>query len=274
MSASPSPLDNLHVASPCHASWDAMTGDDKARFCRTCQKNVFNLSLMTRAEAEALIREKEGKLCVRFARREDGTILTDDCPVGWERAKIAALRPWRFLAAGVAAVIVALVSALGVAPQVAAQPPINQNTESASDDSTDPSGDPIEQPAVKPTATPTATPQQRIEIKMGDVAVQAPRATMGEPAAVPTTPPANRAMTMGGPSAGPFPPAIMGRPAMLPHTMGKPAMPSPAPTQNPISMGVVLPTMGQPVASPTAPATPKTVKKATKPARGKKGARR
>jgi hypothetical protein len=32
--------------------------------------------------SEALILEKEGKLCVRFFRRKDGTVLTDDCPVG------------------------------------------------------------------------------------------------------------------------------------------------------------------------------------------------
>jgi hypothetical protein len=82
MSTAVSPLDNIRVASPCRASWEAMTGDDKARFCQSCHKNVFNISLMTREEAETLIREKEGNLCVRFARRADGTIVTGDCPVG------------------------------------------------------------------------------------------------------------------------------------------------------------------------------------------------
>ena len=82
MSASVSPLDNIRVASPCRASWEAMSGNHQARFCQTCQKNVFNLSRMTREEAESLIRKKEGTLCVRFARRADGTLVTDDCPVG------------------------------------------------------------------------------------------------------------------------------------------------------------------------------------------------
>src|SRR5260370_15414772 len=45
-------------------------------------KNVYNLSEMTRREAEALVREKEGQLCARLYRRADGTILTSNCPAG------------------------------------------------------------------------------------------------------------------------------------------------------------------------------------------------
>ena len=59
-----------------------MEGDDQARFCHTCRKNVYNLSDMTQTEAQALINRMEGKLCVRFYTRADGTLLTQDCPVG------------------------------------------------------------------------------------------------------------------------------------------------------------------------------------------------
>ena len=76
------PLDDITVAAPCHAAWDKMRGSDTVRFCQSCEKNVYNLSDMSRADAEALIREKEGSLCVRFARRADGTLITDNCPVG------------------------------------------------------------------------------------------------------------------------------------------------------------------------------------------------
>ena len=75
-------LDRVEVASPCPAKWEEMIGDDQARFCEKCEKNVYNLSSMYREEAEALIREKEGKMCVRFFRRSDGTLLTADCPTG------------------------------------------------------------------------------------------------------------------------------------------------------------------------------------------------
>lgn len=78
-------LDDVRVASPCDESWEAMEGDDKKRFCGVCQKNVFNLSAMTREAAEALLREADGELCIRLYRRTDGTVLTTDCPVGARR---------------------------------------------------------------------------------------------------------------------------------------------------------------------------------------------
>jgi hypothetical protein len=76
------PLDHVDVAAPCSAAWNEMTGTDAQRFCGQCEKNVYNLSGMSREEAEALIINTEGRLCVRFYRRADGTILTNNCPVG------------------------------------------------------------------------------------------------------------------------------------------------------------------------------------------------
>ena len=75
-------LDNLHIAAPCSADWSRMTGDARVRFCGSCENHVYNLSDMTRSEAEALLVEKEGKLCVRYWQRTDGTVLTADCPTG------------------------------------------------------------------------------------------------------------------------------------------------------------------------------------------------
>jgi hypothetical protein len=75
-------LDLIQIASPCEADWDVMPGDDRSRFCGDCQRHVYNLSAMSRPEAEKLVFEREGRLCVRFYRRHDGTVLTADCPVG------------------------------------------------------------------------------------------------------------------------------------------------------------------------------------------------
>ncbi len=75
-------LPNMRVAAPCNASWDAMTGDDRARHCGECNQQVFNLSALTTEQAESLIREKHGDLCVRYYKRKDGTVLTADCRVG------------------------------------------------------------------------------------------------------------------------------------------------------------------------------------------------
>ena len=81
------PLNNIHIAAPCSADWNQMYGDNRKRFCGECKLNVYNLSGMTKSEAENLILSSEGRLCVRFYRRNDGTILTKDCPVGWKAIK-------------------------------------------------------------------------------------------------------------------------------------------------------------------------------------------
>lgn len=94
-------LDNLRIATPCRVDWDDMEGDDRVRFCGRCRKNVYNLSALRRDEAEALVRQKEGRLCVRFYRRADGTVLTADCPVGVRRKRLRQ-RVWASLS-GVAA---------------------------------------------------------------------------------------------------------------------------------------------------------------------------
>src|SRR3712207_9211258 len=81
------PLARVRVAAPCPADWESMVGDERVRFCGRCSLNVYNLSGMTRREAEALITRREGRLCVRFYRRADGTIITDNCPVGLRRLR-------------------------------------------------------------------------------------------------------------------------------------------------------------------------------------------
>ncbi|MFN2500426.1 MAG: hypothetical protein ABR530_00240 [Pyrinomonadaceae bacterium] len=87
MSQFTNPLDNIRIASPCSANWEEMFGDFRRRFCGDCKLNVYNLSGMTRQEAENLLITSEGRLCVRFFRRADGTVLTRNCPVGWKEAK-------------------------------------------------------------------------------------------------------------------------------------------------------------------------------------------
>jgi hypothetical protein len=80
-----SPLDNVHVAAPCPADWNQMSGTERVRFCQQCNLNVYNLSSMTKREAEAFVSNAEaaeGRVCIRYYRRRDGTILTSNCPVG------------------------------------------------------------------------------------------------------------------------------------------------------------------------------------------------
>jgi hypothetical protein len=81
------PLDNIHIASPCKADWNEMMGNERRRFCAECKLNVYNLSGMTTQEAENLLINSEGRVCVRFYRRADGSVITRDCPVGWQAFK-------------------------------------------------------------------------------------------------------------------------------------------------------------------------------------------
>jgi hypothetical protein len=81
-------LESLRIATPCNADWDDMKGDEAVRFCGKCEKNVYNLSALSRAEAESLVQEREGRLCVRLYQRADGTVLTSDCPVGVQKKRL------------------------------------------------------------------------------------------------------------------------------------------------------------------------------------------
>jgi hypothetical protein len=80
-------LQQIRVAAPCAARWEEMEGDEKVRFCEACRLHVYNLSAMDVEEAADRISQEDGRLCVRFYRRNDGTILTRDCPAGVEDAR-------------------------------------------------------------------------------------------------------------------------------------------------------------------------------------------
>ena len=76
-------LDRVSISAPCNADWDKMVGDERERFCNQCSLNVYNISSMTKAEAEEFLSlRKQGRLCVQFYKRKDGTIITDNCPSG------------------------------------------------------------------------------------------------------------------------------------------------------------------------------------------------
>ncbi|HMO81144.1 MAG TPA: ankyrin repeat domain-containing protein [Pyrinomonadaceae bacterium] len=57
---------NISVASPCDEAWEEMIGNDQVRFCSHCEKNVNNLSRMSRQEAVRLVKRSGGDLCIRY----------------------------------------------------------------------------------------------------------------------------------------------------------------------------------------------------------------
>jgi hypothetical protein len=103
-------LDHVRVAAPCKADWNQMMGSDRVRFCGQCSLNVYNLSAMTRPDAETLIARTEGRLCVRFYRRSDGSIITKDCPVGLRAIR----RRVSYVAKAITSMVLGLFAGLGV----------------------------------------------------------------------------------------------------------------------------------------------------------------
>jgi hypothetical protein len=71
-------LDLLHIPRPCPVRWEQMVGNERVRYCDACRKNVYNLSRMTRGQAEALVAASHGDLCARFVRLPDGTVQTEE----------------------------------------------------------------------------------------------------------------------------------------------------------------------------------------------------
>jgi hypothetical protein len=57
--------DEARIQSPCHESWDDMTGDDARRYCGKCDKHVHNLSAMTEDEARSVAAQRN--VCVRYS---------------------------------------------------------------------------------------------------------------------------------------------------------------------------------------------------------------
>ncbi len=72
-------LEQIQIASPCKVAWSSMTGSERMRYCGKCKLHVYNLSEMSRVEAEQFLADSSGRTCVRFFKRFDGTVMTNDC---------------------------------------------------------------------------------------------------------------------------------------------------------------------------------------------------
>lgn len=113
-------LERISIPEPCDADWDSMVGNDQVRFCSHCSLNVTNLSSMTRSDARRLVRESGGRLCIRYYRRPDGSVLTAPA----ERLQQIARRASKLAAGAFGAVLTLSASAsaqTGTQASVAAQ---------------------------------------------------------------------------------------------------------------------------------------------------------
>ena len=77
----------------CHISWSDLEGaSNTRRHCTACSRDVFNISAMTRQQAQQVIDEhQERGLCVRFVKR-DGQIVHKGDPLEQLRSQRTGVR--------------------------------------------------------------------------------------------------------------------------------------------------------------------------------------
>lgn len=160
-------LDRISVASPCTESWEDMQGDNRVRFCGKCEQDVYRLTDLPRVEANALLERARGgeEICVRYARRADGTIVTNDCPSTIQRGRggLPFSSVVRTLAAGLAATVGAglTTGCFEEEPQPIAPQSSRPQTQPQ-----------VGQPPAQPQQT--LVPDEHLRMEMGEVALPAP----------------------------------------------------------------------------------------------------
>jgi len=181
-------LENIRIAAPCSARWEDMKGDDRVRFCASCEKNVYNLSAMPGEEAERLIAEKNGTACVRLYKRADGTVLTADCPVGVRKRRVRRVVAGAVTGAGLMAGAWGLLFArMGKPVMVQGEFAVMQGEPSTVMGAPVPvmgSALPVQQPAPTAQPAPTVHPTPKIEPRhavMGKIAPPHMLPRMGKP---------------------------------------------------------------------------------------------
>lgn len=101
-------LDRIQIKTPCFKNWDEMEGSAHRRYCGGCQKHVYDLSSLSRIEAEVLLRFKKCDLCVRYQRNETGGVRNVPVRRRIRAWGVALCRKNRFVPASLLAVFVAL----------------------------------------------------------------------------------------------------------------------------------------------------------------------
>ncbi len=70
-------IDDVAITKPCAALWTEMKGDDRARFCKLCKKNVYDTTALDECEMERMLAAPVAP-CLRIHRDLSGRVLTRD----------------------------------------------------------------------------------------------------------------------------------------------------------------------------------------------------
>lgn len=61
---------SIHIPTPCHENWDAMTPQQQGRFCQSCAKTVVDFTAMTDNEVLNYFTKASGNTCGRFTANQ------------------------------------------------------------------------------------------------------------------------------------------------------------------------------------------------------------
>lgn len=128
--AKKSSLDFIKSPLPCSKDWNEMAGDERVRFCGGCEKNVYNLSAMTRREASKFVARNSGKVCVRYIRLADGRVYTPDARLYKITRRVSTV------AAGVVGATLTLAALAGAQTPTSPKPESSQKVASKNKDVT------------------------------------------------------------------------------------------------------------------------------------------
>lgn len=106
------------ITKPCQQNWDAMTGDEKKRFCSHCQLHVHNLSAMTPDEQLAVFSHRDEKSCITYLEKGNEMRVCTNTWVAVHRL----FRPFRRVAFSLSAIVAALLASCS-SPSVNQVPP-------------------------------------------------------------------------------------------------------------------------------------------------------
>jgi hypothetical protein len=124
-----------------------MSGNDRVRFCQHCRLSVNDLSRLTRREATRLVAGSGGRLCVRYVRLPNGSVLSVDTPPA-QLYQIA--RRASRLAAGAFSAALSLGASVAAQAQTTPADPAADRPEAAS----------TQRPGREATAEPAPTVQE------------------------------------------------------------------------------------------------------------------
>jgi len=66
-------IKNIQLKFSCNANWEAMIPDGNGRFCKKCQKKVYDFTDTKAAEFQQILAENKYQVCGRFSMQQMAT---------------------------------------------------------------------------------------------------------------------------------------------------------------------------------------------------------